>query len=73
MTVAENMFLGREPRRRNLIVDERAVNQEAQVILDYLRAERCADHACRPPERRPAADGGDRPGADPQRPVNHYG
>lgn len=27
MTVAENMFLGREPRRRNLIVDERAVNQ----------------------------------------------
>lgn len=27
MTVAENMFLGREPRRRNLIVDEKAVNQ----------------------------------------------
>lgn len=23
MTVAENMFLGREPRRRNLIVDEK--------------------------------------------------
>ena len=37
MTVAENMFLGREPRKRNLIVDERAVNQEAQVILDYLQ------------------------------------
>ncbi|MEP9168635.1 D-xylose ABC transporter ATP-binding protein, partial (plasmid) [Enterobacter roggenkampii] len=36
MTVAENMFLGREPRKRNLIVDEKAVNQEAQVILDYL-------------------------------------
>ncbi|TDN51939.1 monosaccharide ABC transporter ATP-binding protein (CUT2 family) [Buttiauxella sp. JUb87] len=37
MTVAENMFLGREPRRRNLIVDAKAVNQEAQVILDYLQ------------------------------------
>jgi inositol transport system ATP-binding protein len=37
MTVAENMFLGREPRKRNLIVDEKAVNQEAQVILDYLQ------------------------------------
>ena len=37
MTVAENMFLGREPRRRNLIVDAKAVNQEAKVILDYLQ------------------------------------
>ncbi|KAF1370402.1 sugar ABC transporter ATP-binding protein [Yokenella regensburgei] len=37
MTVAENMFLGREPRKRNLIVDEKAVNQEAKVILDYLQ------------------------------------
>ncbi|MGP6333001.1 ATP-binding cassette domain-containing protein, partial [Escherichia coli] len=27
----------REPRKRNLIVDEKAVNQEAQVILDYLQ------------------------------------
>jgi inositol transport system ATP-binding protein len=37
MTVAENMFLGREPRRHNIIVDAKAVNQEAQVILDYLQ------------------------------------
>lgn len=37
MSVAENMFLGREPRRRGLIVDEKAVNQEAQAILDYLQ------------------------------------
>lgn len=36
MTVAENMFLGREPCRR-LIVDSKAVNQKAQVILDYLQ------------------------------------
>lgn len=37
MTVAENMFLGREPRKRNVIVDAKAVNQEAQVVLDYLQ------------------------------------
>ena len=37
MTVAENMFLGREPRHRNLIVDAKAVNHEAKVILDYLQ------------------------------------
>ncbi|MGP9316296.1 sugar ABC transporter ATP-binding protein [Yersinia pseudotuberculosis] len=37
MTVAENMFLGREPRRRQVFVDEKAVNQEAQAILDYLQ------------------------------------
>ncbi|RPH26850.1 sugar ABC transporter ATP-binding protein [Buttiauxella warmboldiae] len=37
MTVAENMFLGREPRQRNLFVDAKAVNQEAQVVLDYLQ------------------------------------
>ena len=36
MTVAENMFLGREPRKRNLIVDEKRLT-EAQVILDYLQ------------------------------------
>lgn len=37
MTVAENMFLGREPRRHNLVVDAKAVNNEAQVILSYLQ------------------------------------
>lgn len=37
MTVAGNMFLGREPRKHALIVDEKAVVQEAQAILDYLQ------------------------------------
>lgn len=36
MTVAENMFLGREPRKYGLIVDEKAVSQEAKVVLDHL-------------------------------------
>jgi inositol transport system ATP-binding protein len=43
MTVAENMFLGREPRKRNLIVDEKAVNQEAQVF-GLPATERCANN-----------------------------
>lgn len=36
MTVADNMFLGREPRKHNLIVDEKTVNREAQAVLNYL-------------------------------------
>lgn len=36
MTVAENMFLGRELRRRGVFVDRQAVNKEAKAILDYL-------------------------------------
>ncbi|AUH02100.1 sugar ABC transporter ATP-binding protein [Prodigiosinella confusarubida] len=37
MTVAENMFLGREILRGNLFVENAAVNQEAKLILDYLQ------------------------------------
>ncbi|PWC13459.1 sugar ABC transporter ATP-binding protein [Brenneria corticis] len=37
MSVAENMFLGREPRRGGLLVDAAAVNEEAKAVLDYLQ------------------------------------
>ncbi|AOV96887.1 D-xylose ABC transporter ATP-binding protein [Edwardsiella hoshinae] len=37
MTIAENMFLGREPRKRRFIVDEKALNQAAQEVLNYLQ------------------------------------
>lgn len=37
MSVAENMFLGREPRKHRLFVDAKAVNQEAARVLDYLQ------------------------------------
>ncbi|CAG74370.1 putative sugar ABC transporter, ATP-binding protein [Pectobacterium atrosepticum SCRI1043] len=37
MSVAENMFLGREPQRSGLFVDALAVNREAKAVLDYLK------------------------------------
>ncbi|MCV9878067.1 sugar ABC transporter ATP-binding protein [Brenneria izbisi] len=37
MTVAENMFLGREPCRGKLFVETSLVNQEAKAVLDYLQ------------------------------------
>jgi len=37
MTVAENLFLGREPRRLGCIVDRRRLNQRAAALLDRLR------------------------------------
>lgn len=37
MTVAENMFLGREPRRNRVFVNRAAVNQEAKEVLDHLQ------------------------------------
>lgn len=37
MTVAENMFLGREPQRGTLFVAAASVNQEAKIVLDYLQ------------------------------------
>ncbi|MGO2335384.1 sugar ABC transporter ATP-binding protein [Providencia sp.] len=37
MTVAENMFLGREALNMKWMVNERVVNQEAKAVLDYLQ------------------------------------
>lgn len=37
MTVAENLFLGREPRRLGCIVDRAALNRRAAELLDRLR------------------------------------
>ena len=36
MTVAENIFLGREPRMTKGIVDDRLMNTKAQEILDEM-------------------------------------
>ena len=36
MTVAENIFLGREPRLTKGIVDDRLMNTKAQEILDEM-------------------------------------
>ncbi|EMN4129882.1 sugar ABC transporter ATP-binding protein [Providencia vermicola] len=37
MTVAENMFLGREALKMHWMVNEKVLNQEAKAILDYLQ------------------------------------
>lgn len=37
MTVAENLFLGREPRRLGVFVDRRALNRRAAGLLNRLR------------------------------------
>ena len=38
MTVAENIFLGREPRLTKGIVDDRLMNTKAQEILDEMNS-----------------------------------
>jgi putative xylitol transport system ATP-binding protein len=37
MTVAENLFLGREPRQWKYLVDQRALNRQASELLDRLK------------------------------------
>ena len=73
LTVAENILLGREPRRLGRI-DYRAMNRRAAELLGELDLTiDPAVHPRRPPDRRPAArrhrarDRGLRPGADPRR------
>ncbi|TNC24914.1 sugar ABC transporter ATP-binding protein [Amycolatopsis alkalitolerans] len=36
LTVAQNIFIGREPRRGRLLLDERKLNAEAAALLDRL-------------------------------------
>ena len=63
LTVAQNIFIGREPRAPASFLDEKALNRKARGAV------RGAAHQARPegarvqPRRRPAADGRDRQGA----------
>ena len=45
LTIAENLFLGREPRRFGLI-DRRAMRQRAQAVLDLVGIALAADVIC---------------------------
>jgi ribose transport system ATP-binding protein len=36
LTVAQNLFIGREPRRGRLVLNERALNQRARSLIDGL-------------------------------------
>ena len=67
LTVAQNIFIGREPKRAfGLLLDEDKLNRDAAALLAHmdLRLDPRADR--RRSDRRQAADGRDRQGALPQ-------
>jgi ribose transport system ATP-binding protein len=39
LTVAQNIFIGREPRRLGFLLDEPAINEQARGVLERLRLE----------------------------------
>jgi ribose transport system ATP-binding protein len=36
LTVAQNIFIGREPRKGNFVLDEKAINEKTQQLLDMM-------------------------------------
>lgn len=36
LTVAQNIYIGREPRKHKLLLDERQINRQTQELLDTL-------------------------------------
>ena len=64
LTVAQNIFIGREPRRAfGLLLDEDKLNREAAALFEQLNLDHRSAHRRRRPDRRQAADGRDRQGA----------
>jgi putative xylitol transport system ATP-binding protein len=63
MTVAENIYLGREPRRLGCLVDRGALNRRAAALLERHRIRLDPDAA---PEPGADATGGDRQGHQPR-------
>lgn len=43
LTVAENIYLGCEPRRKNGMLDRKKMNRDAQAILDEMNVDMQAD------------------------------
>ncbi|NLF29216.1 MAG: sugar ABC transporter ATP-binding protein, partial [Clostridiales bacterium] len=39
LTVAQNIYLGREPLRRGGLIDRQKLNRDAKAILDFLKAD----------------------------------
>lgn len=39
LTVAENIFLGVEPRKKNGLLDRKKMNKDAQEVLDFMQVE----------------------------------
>ena len=72
MSVAENMYLGREPLRNGLI-DWGRMFKDAQTIIDGLGLELGPRSAGTFAQRRRAADGRDLQGAHHERQAHHHG
>ena len=63
LTIAENMFLGREARR-GFRVDDREMNRRATEAMGVFGVDAPVDRSGRAPVDRSAPTGADRPGAD---------
>ena len=63
LTVAQNIFIGREPRGARLFTSERRLNAQARELIERLHLPLRPKRARRRPHGRQAADGGDRQGA----------
>lgn len=44
LTVAENIFLGREPRLQSGFLNRKKMNRDAQEVLDFMKVDLRADH-----------------------------
>ena len=74
LTVAQNIFIGREPKRAfGLLLDEDKLNREAAALLDSPQPDHRSAHRRRRPDGRQAADGGDRQVVLPQLARAHHG
>ena len=73
LTVAENVFLEKEPRNRLGLVDRRTLRRDCAGLLQELGIDLDPGHDARPAQRRRGADGGNRQGASVQGPRPHSG
>ena len=73
MTIAENIFLGREPQKRKGFVDFKKLNENTNELLKELNMPLEASQKMDTPQYSGAAAGGDRQGDQLQCFCNHYG
>ena len=73
LTVAQNIFIGREPRTGGFLLGERALNARAQELIDRLHLPLQPTPGGGPADGGQAADGGDRQGAVVRRPDPDHG
>ena len=67
LTVAQNIFIGREPRRWGFLLDDEALNAQARELFERLAPAARPARSGRRSDGGQAADGRDRQGAVVQR------